>query len=88
MNIRLMKRTTPAAGVALAAAIGLLAVVQTAAATEAYATQTGEACVSCHTSPAGGALNAAGDAFKANGNKLPPMVAASAAGSDPAHDRR
>jgi mono/diheme cytochrome c family protein len=70
-----------AIGAALAVSIGLLGVAQTAVATEAYATQTGEACVACHTSAAGGALNAAGDAFKAKANKLPPPAAATPTGT-------
>ena len=37
-----------------------------------FAAQTGKACGACHQNPAGGgALKPYGDAFKANGNKLP-----------------
>ena len=38
----------------------------------AYAQQTGKACGACHKNPAGGGpRNAYGDAFAANGHKLP-----------------
>ena len=37
-----------------------------------FAAQTGKACGACHQNPAGGgALKPFGEAFKANGNKLP-----------------
>ncbi len=49
-----------------------LAAAQPAAATQQFATQTGEACGQCHVSPKGaGPLTPAGQAFKANGNKAP-----------------
>lgn len=49
-----------------------LASAQPAEATQQFATQTGEACGQCHVSPKGaGALSPAGQAFKANGNKVP-----------------
>ena len=39
-------------------------------ATPQYATQTGKPCGQCHENPAGGGkLKAAGEKFKANGNK-------------------
>jgi hypothetical protein len=38
----------------------------------AYAASTGKACGACHVNPAGGGpRNAFGDAFAANGHKLP-----------------
>ena len=41
-------------------------------ATSAFATQTGKACGQCHEKAAGGGkLTPFGEAFKANGNKLP-----------------
>ena len=69
MNIKLM-------GAALAAlAVGgllTLAAPRTADALPAYATSTGKSCGACHVNPAGGgARNAFGDAFAANGHKLP-----------------
>jgi len=43
-----------------------------AAATQLFATQTGQSCGQCHVKPKGaGPLTPAGQAFKANGNKLP-----------------
>jgi hypothetical protein len=49
-----------------------LATAQPAAATQQFATQTGETCGQCHVSPKGaGPLTPAGEAFKANGNKVP-----------------
>ncbi len=43
-----------------------------AAATPQFATETGKACGQCHENAAGGGkLTAFGEAFKANGNKLP-----------------
>jgi hypothetical protein len=62
------------AGVA-ALAIGgalMIAVPKPAAALPAYASSTGKACGACHTNPAGGGpRNAFGEAFAANGHKLP-----------------
>ena len=59
------------------AAAGLIAgmlsvtISRPANATPAFAGATGKACGFCHQNPAGGgALNAAGAKFKANGNKL------------------
>jgi mono/diheme cytochrome c family protein len=49
-----------------------LAAPKPAAALPAYAASTGKACGACHTNPAGGgARNAYGEAFAANGHKLP-----------------
>lgn len=49
-----------------------LATPKPAAALPAYAAATGKACGACHTNPAGGgARNAFGEAFAANGHKLP-----------------
>ena len=49
-----------------------LATPKPAAALPAYAASTGKACGACHTNPAGGgARNAFGEAFAANGHKLP-----------------
>ena len=63
-----------ACGVSVAAAglgiISLLA-LQPAVATPQFATDTGKPCGYCHVGTPGGALTPAGDAFKANGNKLP-----------------
>jgi hypothetical protein len=62
---------------ALAAALvvgGALTIIvpAPAAALPAYASTTGKACGACHTNPAGGgARTAYGDAFAANGHKLP-----------------
>jgi len=37
-----------------------------------FAKDTGKSCADCHTNPkGGGALTPLGEAFKANGNKLP-----------------
>lgn len=64
-------------GVAVAAlaVMGVLAIVtapKPAAATPAYATQTGLSCGRCHVNPAGGGpRNAFGKAFAANGHQLP-----------------
>jgi hypothetical protein len=60
----------------LAATAGLAAtallVPQRASALPAYAQQTGLACGKCHVNPAGGgARNAFGNKFQANGHKLP-----------------
>jgi hypothetical protein len=53
-----------------------LAAAQPAAATQKFATQTGQACGQCHVNPKGaGPLTPAGEAFKANGNKAPAQPA-------------
>jgi mono/diheme cytochrome c family protein len=62
-------------GVAAAAVIGgalMIAVPKSAEALPAYAAATGKACGACHQNPAGGGpRNAFGEAFAANGHKLP-----------------
>lgn len=69
MNFRVL------AGVAAVAVIGgalMVSAPRSAEATPAYAAQTGKACGACHQNPAGGgARNAYGNAFAANGHKLP-----------------
>jgi hypothetical protein len=65
-----------ALGVAAAAlAVGgvlVIAAPKPAAALPAYAASTGKACGACHANPAGGGpRNAFGEAFAANGHKLP-----------------
>jgi hypothetical protein len=61
--------------VAAAAVIGgalMVAVPKSAEALPAYAAATGKACGACHQNPAGGGpRNAFGEAFAANGHKLP-----------------
>ena len=58
-------------GILIAGAVCLVA-AQPAEATPKFATDTGKACGECHVSPAGGGkLTPFGEAFKANGNKLP-----------------
>jgi hypothetical protein len=58
-------------GLLFAAAIVVVA-PREAAATPAYAQQTGMPCGQCHVSPAGGGkLTAFGSKFQANGHKLP-----------------
>jgi hypothetical protein len=45
---------------------------KSASALPAYAASTGKACGACHTNPAGGGPRTGlGDAFAANGHKLP-----------------
>jgi hypothetical protein len=49
-----------------------LGVSRPAAATQAFASETGKECGQCHVSAkGGGALTPFGEKFKANGNKLP-----------------
>jgi hypothetical protein len=49
-----------------------IAAPKSAHALPAYAASTGKACGACHQNPAGGgARNAYGEAFAANGHKLP-----------------
>ena len=69
MSLRLL-------GIAIAAlAVGgvlTIAAPKQASATPAYAASTGKACGACHQNPAGGGpRNAFGEAFAANGHKLP-----------------
>jgi mono/diheme cytochrome c family protein len=69
MNLRVL------GALAVATVIGgalTIAVPKSAQALPAYAQQTGKACGACHQNPAGGgARNAYGDAFAANGHKVP-----------------
>jgi hypothetical protein len=69
MNFRIL------GAVAVAAVIGgtlVVAVPKSATALPAYAASTGKACGACHVNPAGsGPRNAYGEAFAANGHKLP-----------------
>jgi hypothetical protein len=63
---------------AIALIVGLAAVVtpRPAGALPSYAQQTGLACGRCHVSPAGGgARTAFGNAFAANGHKVPAKTA-------------
>jgi mono/diheme cytochrome c family protein len=62
---------SPARVAILVAALALVGIAPAARATEAYARQTGKGCADCHASAQGGALSPAGEAFKANGYKLP-----------------
>jgi len=61
--------------VAAAAIMGgamMIAAPKSANALPAYAAQTGKPCAACHQNPAGGGpRNAFGEAFAANGHKLP-----------------
>ena len=61
--------------VAVALVVGgalMVSVPKSAQALPAYAAATGKACGACHTNPAGGGpRNAFGEAFAANGHKLP-----------------
>jgi hypothetical protein len=60
------------ATVTLIAGTVCLITARPAEATPKFATDTGKACGECHVSPAGGGkLTPFGEAFKANGNKLP-----------------
>ena len=73
-----LKPTAVLAGIAgcavatlLFAATILVVAPREAAATAAFAQQTGRACGACHVNPAGGGkLNGTGAKFKANGNKF------------------
>jgi hypothetical protein len=59
------------AGILIAGTVCLIT-SRPAEATPKFAADTGKACGECHVSPAGGGkLTAFGEAFKANGNKLP-----------------
>jgi hypothetical protein len=60
------------AAAALIGGAASLLVSQPAGATVQFAKDTGKSCADCHTNPkGGGALTPLGEAFKANGNKLP-----------------
>jgi len=49
-----------------------IAIPKSATALPAYSASTGKACGACHQNPAGGGpRNAFGEAFAANGHKLP-----------------
>jgi mono/diheme cytochrome c family protein len=70
-RITLVTTFSLAAALALTGTASLLA-PRAASATAQFATETGKSCGTCHTNPAGGgALTPFGEAFKANGNKLP-----------------
>jgi mono/diheme cytochrome c family protein len=57
-----------------------IVISQPAAATQQFATQTGQSCAACHQNPkGGGALTPTGEKFKANGNKMPAKTDASTA---------
>jgi len=61
-----------AAAVILISGTASLIVSRPAEATPKFATETGKACGQCHENAAGGGkLTPLGEAFKANGNKLP-----------------
>jgi mono/diheme cytochrome c family protein len=69
MQFRIL--ATIVAALAVGGAVAL-AVPKPAAALPAYAAQTGKACGACHQNPAsGGPRYAFGEAFAANGHKLP-----------------
>jgi mono/diheme cytochrome c family protein len=73
MNFKRLGAISAAAllGGALTGAL-TIAAPKSADALPAYAASTGKACGACHQNPAGGgARNAYGDAFAANGHKLP-----------------
>jgi mono/diheme cytochrome c family protein len=61
--------------IAVALVVGgalMVSAPKSAQALPAYAAQTGKACGACHQNPAGGGpRNAFGEAFAANGHKLP-----------------
>ena len=61
-----------AAALVLSAGTACLIISRSAEATPQFASETGKACGQCHESATGGGkLTAFGQAFKANGNKLP-----------------
>ncbi len=69
MNVKVLGAVV--AALAIGGAL-TLATPKPAAALPAYAAATGKACGACHVNPAGGGpRNAFGDAFAANGHKLP-----------------
>jgi len=61
--------------IAVALVVGgalMISAPRSAQALPAYAAETGKACGACHQNPAGGGpRNAFGEAFAANGHKLP-----------------
>jgi hypothetical protein len=69
MNFKILGGVVAALGIG-----GMLTIAapEPAAALPAYASSTGKACGACHTNPAGGGPRTAyGNAFAANGHKLP-----------------
>ena len=69
MNFRIL--AIAIASLAVGGAV-TIAAPKSAQALPAYAQQTGKACGACHKNPAGGGpRNAYGNAFAANGHKLP-----------------
>ena len=72
-HVRLKPATVVAAISALLFATTMVVVApRDAAATPAYAQQTGMACGGCHVNTAGGGkLTATGSKFQANGHKMP-----------------
>jgi len=70
MNLKVLGAAV--AAVAVGGVLAIVAAPKPAAALPAYAASTGKACGACHTNPAGGgARTAFGEAFAANGHKLP-----------------
>ena len=70
--------------VALIVGFAAVAIPRPAGALPSYAQQTGLACGRCHVSPAGGgARTAFGNAFAANGHKVPAKPAKTGAGAAP-----
>jgi hypothetical protein len=69
MNLRIL------CAVVMAIVVGgamTITVPKSATALPAYSSSTGKACGACHQNPAGGGpRNAFGEAFAANGHKLP-----------------
>ena len=70
--------------VALIVGFAAVAIPRPADALPSYAQQTGLACGRCHVSPAGGGPRTAfGNAFAANGHKVPAKPAKTGAGATP-----
>jgi mono/diheme cytochrome c family protein len=70
MNLKVLGAAV--AALAVGGVLTIVAAPKPAAALPAYAASTGKACGACHTNPAGGGPRSAyGDAFAANGHKLP-----------------
>jgi hypothetical protein len=69
MNLRILSAVVTA--VLIGGAL-MLSVPKSATALPAYSSSTGKACGACHQNPAGGGpRNSFGEAFAANGHKLP-----------------
>jgi hypothetical protein len=69
MNLRILSAVVTA--VLIGGAL-MLSVPKSATALPAYSSSTGKACGACHQNPAGGGpRNGFGEAFAANGHKLP-----------------